>query len=74
MVGENIMCPMCRERMRKFINKDSIPITTKKVAEKIEPILMPVNYFICIKCHNLQTFVELEYIDPDKLFYPHEIF
>ena len=67
MVLENIKCPICGEIMMKFKNKYSVPISVKMNIGTDETIVMPINYLICQKCHNLQTFAEFEQADVDKL-------
>jgi len=62
MTIEKILCPICKSEMFKSKTAQSL-ISNDPTRGDFE---MPVDYMVCGNCHNLQTFVIMEYDDHTK--------
>ncbi len=57
---EKVVCPMCSENMSRIKRKQDIEINLDEVKQLPPKVRAPVTVYLCLKCHNMQMFLDWE--------------
>lgn len=55
---EKVNCPICKDEMIRIKRKQDIEINLDEVKELPPRVRAPVTVYVCLKCHNMQMFLD----------------